>query len=174
MSIHNLYLLPKELKSGIVSSEETANDIQLTSIPREIKPIAFMVFERDSYSSHCKKYKEYQEWLTNRNETRINMAKAHGKNYDGKNLCHCLRLLNVANEIAEGKGLNVRRSPEEIKKLIAIRKGEYEYEDILAEAEGLIAKMDKTFEESKLPDKVDTDLVNDILVKIRKQRYNLT
>jgi predicted nucleotidyltransferase len=158
---------------GIVSNEETANDVQLTSVPKGKPVVGYLYFNKDGYSSHCKKFKEYQEWLTNRNETRVNMAKAHGKKFDGKNLAHCLRLLNVANEIAEGKGLNVRRSPEEIKKLIAIRKGEYEYEDILAEAESLIEKMDKAFEESNLPDKVDGELINDLLIKIRKQRYGL-
>jgi predicted nucleotidyltransferase len=171
--LYAMYLAPAEFaeKWGIVSNEETANDVQLTSIPKHLNVKGYLYFNKDGYSSHCKKYKEYLEWKTNRNETRVNMAKAHGKKFDGKNLNHCLRLLNVANEIAEGKGLNVRRSPEEIKKLIAIRKGEYEYEDILAEAEGLIAKMDKTFEESSLPNSVDVDMVNDILIEIRKTWY---
>jgi uncharacterized protein len=158
---------------GIVSDPEVANDVQLISIPKGKMVEAYMLFNKDGYSSHCKKYKEFLEWKENRNETRVNMAKAHGKKYDGKNMCHCLRLLNVANEIADGKGLHVRRSPEEIKKLIAIRKGEYEYEDLLAEAEGLIDRMDKAFEASSLPDKVDNELVNEILITIRKKRYGL-
>jgi hypothetical protein len=33
--------------------------------------------------------------------------------------------------------------------------------------------MDKAFEESNLPDKVDVELINDLLIKIRKQRYGL-
>jgi len=156
---------------GIVSDPEVANDVQLTSIPKGYTPSGYLYFNKDGYSSHCKKYKEYQEWLANRNEVRVNMAKEHGKKYDGKNMNHCLRLLTVANEIAEGKGLNVRRPPEEIKKLIAIRKGEYEYEDLLIEAEGLIESMDKKFEECNLPEKVDRDFINDLLVKIRKNWY---
>ncbi|MFA5154253.1 MAG: nucleotidyltransferase domain-containing protein [Clostridia bacterium] len=174
--LYAMYLAPQDHAAnwGIVSNEETANDVQLTSIPKNINVEGYLYFNKDAYSSHCKKFKEYQEWLNNRNETRVNMAKAHGKAYDGKNMNHCVRLLNVANEIAEGKGLNVRRSPEEIKKLIAIRKGEYEYEDILAEAESLIEKMDKTFEESSLPNSVDIDMVNNLLISIRKQWYNLS
>ena len=170
-----MYRVPRHsgMVWGIVSNEETANDVQLTSVPKGLSPIGTMSFNKDGYTLNCKQYLEYQTWLKNRNETRVNMAKAHGKNYDGKNLNHCLRILNVANEISEGKGIKVRRSPEEIEKLISIRKGEYEYEDILAEAEKLIADMDKKFAESNLPNNVDPDMVNDILVKIRKEKYGL-
>jgi hypothetical protein len=101
------------------------------------------------------------------------MAKEHGKHYDGKNLNHCLRLLTMANEIADGKGVIIRRSTEEIKKLISIRNGEYEYEELLEEAENLIKEMDEKFENSNLPDNVDQDFVNDLLVNIRKIRYGL-
>jgi hypothetical protein len=174
---HDLYAMyfntVNGINWGIVSDEEIANDVQLTSIPKDLEVEGYLYFNKDGYSSHCKKFKEYQEWLEHRNETRVNMAKAHGKHYDGKNLSHCLRLLTVANEIAEGHGLIVRRSPEEIKKLIAIRQGEYEYDDIINEAESLIEKMDKTFEESNLPDNVDTEFMHELLVKIRKTWYNL-
>lgn len=169
--VYAMYFLGKNAIAGIVSNEETANDVQLASIPKGILHSAYLTFNKDGYSSHCKKFLEYQEWLKHRNVARVNMVKEHGKKYDGKNMNHSLRLLTMANEIAEGKGIIVRRNPEEIKKLISIRKGEYEYEDLLKEAENLISAMDIKFEQSNLPKEVKTDMVHDLLVRMRK--YNL-
>lgn len=177
--LYAMYLMAKNLhlhkisngEWGIVSNEETSNDVQFTSIPKELPIRGYLYFNKDGYSSHCKKYKEYLEWLEHRNETRVNMAKAHGKKYDGKNLMHTFRLLETALEIATEGTLNVRRK--NIDKLLSIRRGEYEYDQLLIEAEELITKMDKAFEESKLPTSVNTDFINDLLVSIRKSWYNL-
>lgn len=169
--LYAMYIAPLGEVWGVVSDEEKANDVKLTSIPKNTDLKGYLYFNKDGYSSHCKKYLEYQEWLKHRNVHRVNMAKEHGKKYDGKNMNHCLRLLTMANEIAEGKGIIVRRNPEEIKKLIAIRKGEYEYEDLLKEAETLISAMDIKFEESKLPKEVNSEMVHKLLVTMRK--FNL-
>jgi predicted nucleotidyltransferase len=158
--------------AGIVSNEETSNDIQLTSIPKGLKPCSTLVFNKDGYSSHCKKYQEYQDWLKNRNENRFKMNKEHGKNYDSKNMMHTYRLLLMAHEMANGE-LRVRRTLEEIKKLMSIRKGEYEYNDLLKEAENLIANLDDVFEKSNLPKEVDKEWALDLLLNIRKTHYKL-
>lgn len=156
---------------GIVSDEETANDVQLTSIPKGIEPEGFLTFNKDAYSTHCKRYAEYKEWLDNRNEDRFKMNKEHGKQYDSKNMMHTFRLLNMAHEIAEGK-IIVRRSPGEIETLLKIRTGAIEYDMLIEEAEALIADLDETFDNSKLPDKVDGEFVNNLLITIRKLRYH--
>jgi len=159
--------------SGIVSNEETSNDVQLTSIPKGLEPCAILVFNKDGYSSHCKKYKEYQEWLRKRNINRFKMNKQHGKNYDSKNLLHLIRLLNVSKEILEGKGVIVRRNPDEIKKLLSIRKGEYEYDDILKDADNLMKEIDEIYKISSLPESVDENFINGLLLNIRFRYYNL-
>lgn len=170
--IYAIYFLGKKAIAGIVSNEETANDVQLTSIPKGILPSAYLTFNKDGYSSHCSKYKEYQTWLKERNVNRFKMNKAHGKNYDSKNMMHTYRLLSMAHELAKGE-LRVRRTEEEREKLMKIRLGEYEYEDLLKEAEAMIAGLDPAFEVSTLPEKVNTEFVNDILLRMRKHYYNL-
>jgi hypothetical protein len=79
----------------------------------------------------------------------------------------------MANEIFDGNGVIVRRNPEEVKKLLAIKRGDYEYEDILKEADDLIEQMNEKFNRSDLPNNIDENFVNDLLLKIRKIRYNL-
>jgi uncharacterized protein len=171
--MYAMYMCPEEdLSWGIVSDKETANDIHLTSVPKGLIPIAYLTFNKDGYSSHCKKYAEYQTCLKERNPNRVKMNKKHGKNYDSKNMLHTYRLLTMALEMAEGK-LIVRRPPEEIEKLMKIRRGEYEYEDLLKEAEDMILRLDETFDGCSLPDDVNTEFSRDLLFKIRKYYYKL-
>ena len=171
---HDLYamydLLPAQIKSGIVSNEETANQVQLTSIPKFYGPCAYLYFNQDGYTSHCKKYKEYQTWLKERNENRFKMNKEHGKNYDSKNMMHTYRLLLMAQELAEGK-LLVRRPDDQIEKLMKIRRGEYEYEDLLNEAEAMISGLDALYDNSTLPKEVDKETVLSTLLDMRNHFY---
>jgi hypothetical protein len=113
---------------------------------------------------------EYQEWLENRNEQRWIDVKSHGQKIDGKNMMHCRRLLEMAREIGEGKGINVRRDNKEY--LISIRKGEIELESLISQAEIDILEIDPIFKNSNLPDSVDPKLVHSLLVKIRTEFYN--
>lgn len=160
--------------AGIVSDEETANDVHLTSFSKKAPYEGILVFNKDGYSSHCKRYNEYQVWLKERNPHRIKMNKAHGKNYDGKNMNHCIRLLTMGLEIAEGKGIIVRRKKEEIKKLLSIKKGEYEFEQLMEEAENLMGRMEKAYEKSHLPDNIEKNLIEKILIDVRKTFYGMS
>jgi hypothetical protein len=45
------------------------NQLRLSSAKRR-ESVCIILYNKDSYSSHCKDYKEYQEWLENRNESR--------------------------------------------------------------------------------------------------------
>lgn len=172
---HDLYgmydLSEFDIPKGIVSKRE-ANDVQLSSFPKEAEFLGYLTFNKDAYSTHCKRYNEYQTWLKERNVHRFKLNKEHGKNYDSKNMMHTFRLLKMALEIAKGE-LNVRRPEEEIETLMKIRHGEYEYDDLIKEAEGMIESLDEAFDNSVLPDKVQKGLAGKIELQIRKLRYNL-
>ena len=89
--------------------------------------------------------------------------------YDGKNMMHCYRLLDTAMDILDGKGLVVKRPNRE--QLLKIRRGEYEYDNLVAEAEKKIKIMDELFDKSDLPTKVDEKFVHELLVQIRRIFY---
>lgn len=159
--------------AGIVSNEDLANDVQLTSFSKNAKYLGILTFNKDGYSSHCKRYAEYQTWLKERNPNRVRMNKTHGKNYDGKNMSHTLRLLIMAKEIAEGKGIVVRRNKDEVKRLLSVKRGEYEFENLLSEADNLMKEIDELYSISHLPETVDAQIIDDILVNMRRNRYGL-
>ena len=78
----------------------------------------------------------------------------------------------MAHELAKGE-LRVRRTEEEREKLMKIRHGEYEYDDLLREAEAMIAGLDEAFEKSTLPNSLNTEDVNEVLFQMRKFYYKL-
>ena len=84
---------------------------------------------------------------------------------------HCRRLVDMAREIAEGKGILVRR--DNAQELISIRRGELDLQTLIDYVESEIVIVDKLFKESNLPDGVDQNLINNLIVKIRKKIYGL-
>jgi hypothetical protein len=77
----------------------------------------------------------------------------------------------MSKEIGRGEGIIVRRP--DAQELLAIRRGEVDLDALIDTAEAEIKEMDKIFEESDLPNNVDPRLVNDLLIKIRREFYNV-
>jgi predicted nucleotidyltransferase len=159
------------VKSGEGQNVSESNQLRLSSIPKGETPICNIIYNKDSYSTHCKDYKEYEEWLENRNEQRYVDTQAHGQKIDGKNMMHCMRLIRMVKEIGRGEGIQVRRADREY--LLSIRKGEVDLDSLIETAEAEIKEMDKIFEESDLPKSIDPELINYLLIKIRREFYQL-
>jgi predicted nucleotidyltransferase len=157
------------VKVGGSTNAGESNQLRLSSIPKGETAIAIFTYNKDGYTRHCKDYKEYQEWLENRNTQRYVDTKAHGQQIDGKNMMHCMRLIRMAQEIGSGEGIIVRRL--DAKELLGIRRGEVDLEALMVMADEAIVRMDEIFDESNLPDKVNPELVNKLLLKIRREFY---
>jgi uncharacterized protein len=148
---------------------EDSNDIRLSSIPKEAPFCGFVSYNKDGYTMHCNDYKSYQEWVKNRNDARWVDVKSHGQKIDGKNILHLVRLLRMSKEIALGKGLIIRRPDAD--ELIKIRMGEVDLQTIIDQSQNDIKEIDLLYENCNLPDEVDKNLVNNLLLKIRKEIY---
>jgi uncharacterized protein len=159
------------VKSGEGLNVAESNQLRLSSIPKGETPICNIIYNKDGYSQHCKDYLSYQEWLENKNDARWVDVKSHGQKIDGKNMMHCKRLMGMAREIAEGKGIIVRRPDAEY--LISIRKGEVDLQTLIDDVETEIKEIDRLFNESGLPDSVDMEFIHNLIVKIRKQIYKV-
>ena len=168
-NVYGLYHGKELGYKGIIKSGES-NDISLSSIPKNEKLIGLLYFNKDGYSSYCKEYKEYWDWVENRNEERYQNTKSHGKNYDAKNMMHTFRLLEMAIEIGLENKVNVKRPNREF--LLDVKGGKYEYDDLLEMAEERKMKMEQVFEKSSLPDTPDIEKTNELLSAIRDKFYN--
>jgi hypothetical protein len=152
-----------------ICGENSGNDVRLSSIPEKLPPLALMSYNKDGYSSYCKDFTQYWEWVNNRNETRYQGTLQHGKNYDAKNMMHTFRLLNMAEEIAVEQRINVFRKDRDF--LLKIRSGEFQYEELLAMANEKLTKIETLFAQSNLPETPDEMAVNELLVEIRNEIY---
>ena len=159
------------VKTGEGVNSAESNQLRLSSIPKGENPICVVTYNKDGYTQHCNDYKSYQTWLEQRNEARWVDVQSHGQKIDGKNMMHCMRLIQMSREIAEGKGIVVRRP--NAKELISIRKGEIDLQTLIDKVEKEIVEIDKLFEESNLPDSINAEFINNLIVKIRKQIYKL-
>lgn len=148
---------------GIIA--EGSNELRLSAIPKESTVQTMLYFNKDGYSMHCKDFREYTVWLENRNENRFVETVKHGQHIDGKNLMHCRRLLDMAKEIAIEGTIKVKR--DNALELLKIRRGEVPLEQLIEQAEEDIKELDSLFLKSGLPEEVDKDFVNDLLLEIR-------
>lgn len=153
---------------GIITGPD-ANAVSLSSVPKEAEPVAHLYVNHDGYSSYCKDYREYWEWVEKRNDARYQNTLSHGKNYDAKNMMHTFRLLDMASEILETGRVLVRRPNRD--ELLQIRAGQFEYDDLIAQAEQKVAKVEAAAAVSPLPDRPDLERVERVLVAMRKAWY---
>ena len=82
-----------------------------------------MTYNKNAFSSNCKDYKEYKDWEKNLNPIRYECNLK--KNFDGKNIEHSFRLVNMGIEIARGEGVKVDRTNIDRDFLLAIRNHQY-------------------------------------------------
>lgn len=150
---------------------EDSNDIRLSNIPLEErkKSVCHMSYSKDSYRKHCIDYKRYEKWLEDRNENRWVEIKGHGQQIDGKNMMHFMRLVMIGREIAQGKGMNIRRP--DAQELLKIRRGEVSLQELFDKSDEILSEMKTIFQNSILPDEVSFDFINKMLIRIREYFY---
>ena len=141
----------------------------MTAIPEDVdaKLLAIVQYDLDGFQAHCREYNQYQTWLKERNESRYVDVQNHGQKIDGKNLMHCYRLMDMAEEIVKEHKIIVERPNRQ--ELLDIRHGKYDLQTLIDRAEEKIETIKEAYKISDLPDKVDKEKVNEILVNIRKE-----
>ena len=153
---------------GIVNEKGTSNELRLSSVAKDERPVCYMTYNKNAFSSHCKDYKEYKDWEKNRNPVRYLQNK--GKQFDRKNVAHAIRLMHMGIEIARGEGVKVDRTNIDRDFIMNIRNGNSSYEDIISYLENKKIEMEDAMTSSTLPEKIDIEKINNLLIEIRKRQ----
>lgn len=178
----------EEIKSELVEGQKTemikyrgiidptaqdTTQLRLSSISKDDakNPIITFQFNQSAFQSHCKKYKEYWEWVANRNPQRYKENLGH--QWDAKNSTHSIRLLRMGKEIAEGKGFLLDRTDIDREELLKIKSHKATFEEVKEKIMIAEKEMKEAFERSNLPEEPDRELLEDILINIRLKHYNL-
>lgn len=152
---------------GFISPD--GNQLIYSSVEKGTKCLCRMHYDYNKYSTACRQYKEYQEWLQNRNETRY-LGNA-GKGYDGKSMLHCIRMMYMAEELATEGKLNFNRRGKDADLLIAIRQHKFELDELIQMADEIEARVRKALETTNIPDHVDWDFVKKMHLEMRYGLY---
>ena len=149
---------------------ENSTDMRGSSVSKGERPLCWMTYNESGFKDHCRKYKEYKDWEKFRNPKRYQSNL--DKNYDSKNMMHCVRLMHMGYEIATGEGIHLTRTWDK-ELLMNIRNHRYEYDELMEIVETDKRKLDKAIAESTIKEKVDIEVVNNVLLNIRKKAYGL-
>jgi hypothetical protein len=83
-----------------------------------------------------------------------------------------MRLILIGKEIAEGKGINIRRP--DAQELLKIRRGLVSLQDLLDKSDDYLREMIDLYEKSDLPLFVPEEFIHNMLVDVRTQFYAAT
>lgn len=168
--VYGIYHDPQQALGyrGIIRNLDST-ELNLSSILKGEEPVGWMNFNKDGYKKYCREYREYHDWLEHRNEARFATNVEHGRNYDSKNLMHTFRLLDMAAEIAREHRITVRRPNRAF--LMQIRAGDFEYYELIAQAEERIAEIEELYATSSLPEEPDREALEATLLQIREAWY---
>jgi len=156
---------------GVINVDADGNELRLSSIDdKDTRPICFISYNQSGYSSHCRLYAEYQTWVKERNPKRYESNL--DKNYDSKNMMHCFRLMHMAGEIAEGKGMILQRTWDR-QFLMDVRNHKFEYKEIIERLEEEKERMNQLMEQSTIREQIDTVFVNQLMIDIRKKQFEM-
>lgn len=129
----------------------------------EISPnlIKTIVNER-RFRNAMTNWRQYQEWKTGRNAKRAALEAQFG--YDTKHAMHLVRLMRMATEILQGKGVIVKRP--DAQELLDIRNGRWTFDQLMAWAQLMEADLEGLYNESKLPHSPDLQKIDDVLIDV--------
>ena len=152
---------------GIMGEDGKSTSLRLSSVGKYETPLCYVNYNQDGYTCHCRKYREYKEWEAKRNPVRYQANLT--KNYDAKNMSECFRLVQTCIEIANGETYKVNRKDIDSELLLDIRAHKFEYDDLMEILDKKVAEMNDAIENTKIPDAVDVNFVNDLVIDIRNK-----
>ena len=137
----------------------------LSDIPKSEagRRIGLLAFDKQAFDIAKRQHRQYWEWKRDRNEARWRSQERGEMDYDAKNMMHLVRLMFSGEHIVETGEPLVRFEGERLATLMAIRRGEWTFEEIMALAEEIRGRM--LAGEGRLPADCDKDKVDEWLAE---------
>ena len=138
----------------------------VSSIPKEDAGlrIGVLIFNKQAFESAKRQHREYWDWRRHRNDARWVQQERGQLDYDAKNMMHLTRLLFSGENIVMNGRPIVRFTGEKLETLLAIRRGEWEFDKIIAHAEAIQARIDAG--KNRLPADCDKEKVSDLVAEV--------
>lgn len=153
-----------------VATGNLNDDFEDTSRAGLGAPRFVVKFNRAEYEDAKVRWEQYWTWKKNRNEKRSVLEEQFG--YDTKHAMHLVRLLRMGYEAVTEGVLRARRPDAD--ELLAVRNGAWSYEEVVAYAEMMDAKVRAAVETSPLPQKPDTKLAAALVLEVQDMIWRKT
>lgn len=153
---------------GMVGEDGLSNELRLSSVSKDEKPICCMSYNKDGYTKHCNDYRNYKDWEKHRNPERYKENRE--KDYDRKNVSHAIRLMHMGIEIAKTGKVNVDRTNIDRDFILNIRLGNTTYNEVINYLDSKQNEMNEAMANSNLPETIDVHFVNEILLNVRTEQ----
>jgi predicted nucleotidyltransferase len=153
------------------------SQIVCESIPIEdedVKFVGLLTFNSNEYEQTKKDWRDYWEWMANRNDARWIDQESGETDFDKKNMCHVVRLLLSGENILKNGEPIVRCQGEMQKFLLDIRNNKYEYEYLLKFAEDKMKELEALYETSTVQHSANTKKIYalyDEIVEMNSKRH---
>lgn len=165
---YRLYYYGKESK-GIFRGTDM---LVCESIPKDDeweKFAGILIYNQHEYEKAHKEWKNYWNWVKNRNEARWTLQENKKVDFDAKNMMHCVRLLwSGKNILTKGEPI-VKFEGEQRQFLMDIRTGRYDYQTLMKLAEQEMNDMEKLKEASSIPHSVNMNNINGLYMEIANE-----
>ena len=159
-NVYRMYYYGDEAK-GVFRGDEMLVPESIPIGDEFSKFYGLMIYNKEAYEKAVRDWKKYWDWMRNKNPNRWTDQEKGKRDFDVKNMMHCMRLMLSSKSILETGEPIVRFEGKQLEKLMAIRRGELEYEDIMAEVEALEIETKRLYEESDvIPYKVDMKAID--------------
>jgi uncharacterized protein len=137
---------------------------QVQDLTRASNDYMRLLQSSQAYRKALNEWESYQQWKKNRNPERAKLEAKCG--FDGKHASHSVRLLRQGDECLRlGRLIVSRKDAGDAEELLAIRKGEYQYEDVLKITQALFNNLEDSYKQSTLPHHIDEGMLNDLCVR---------
>ena len=114
-----------------------------------------LIYNKHEYERAMADHKKYREWLDTRNDNRWLDQENKLVQYDAKNMLHCMRLLWSGENILKYGEPLVRFDGEQRDYLMSIRAGKFKYEELMAEVDIRMARLEELNKTSTIPHSVN-------------------
>ena len=147
------------------------------SIPKEDEwkyIVGLLLYDQNEYEKAIRDWNSYWDWMKNRNEARWIDQEKGLLTYDAKNMCHCMRLMMASENILTIGEPTVRFEGEQLDFLMKIRRGEFEYEELMEKVDELDKRLRALYDVSKLPQEANMTALDKLyrhLMEVGKNEF---
>jgi len=152
--------------SRTLAEVDAASDTQWQAAARHVgydENFIDLIQREKAWRNARREWKQYQGWMKHRNPARAELERNHG--YDTKHAMHLVRLMRMCHEILRTGVVRVRR--DDADELLAIRRGAWDYDELIGWAEEQEEAIERVARESDaVPERPDMDALDALCCEI--------